>query len=64
MNQQATYRHLDIFGTPGCGTATRPDRYERQHCSVSLMIMSSGFYPNYTRFELVTLLLSWYGPTL
>ena len=48
-NQQATYRNLDIFGMLWCETARRPDRYERPHCSVSLVILSSFFYPDYTR---------------
>ena len=52
-----------MFGTPWCETATRPDRYERPHCSVSLVILSSGFYPDYTRFELGKLQLSFYGAT-
>ena len=62
-NQQATYRHFDIFGTPWCGTATHPDRYERPHCSVSLVILSSGFYPDNTRFAPGNLQLSSYGAT-
>ena len=63
-NQQVNYRHLDIFGTPLCETATRTVRYERPHCSVSLMILFYGFYPDYTRFALGKLQLSPYGVTL
>ena len=63
-NQQATSRHLDIFGTPLSEIATRPVRYERLHCSVSLMILSFGLYPDYIRFAPGKLQLSSYGVTL
>ena len=63
-NQQAIFRHLDIFGTPWCGTATRPDRYETPHCSVSLAKLSFRFYRDYIRFEPSKLQLSSYGETL
>ena len=62
-NLLATCRHLNIFGTPWCENATRPDRYERHHCSVSLMILSFGFYPDYTRFALGKLQLRSYCAT-
>ena len=57
-NQQATCRHLDIFGTPWCWTATCPDCYEKQHCRVSLVILLIGVYPDYTRFAPSQLKLS------
>ena len=59
--------HLPSFGhicyAMG-GTASRLDRYERPHCIVSLVILSFGFYPNYTRFAPGKLQLSSYGATL
>ena len=63
-NQQATCCHFDIFGTLWCGTGTRPDRYERPHCSVSLVILLFNFYHDYRRFALGKLQLSSYGATL